>query len=173
MNHSSLEFLQNLLRLNGSKYKVTEMNDQIFVDHPVCQEMVNRFINGETAIVPYESKNETLWLCLQKDEQTLTIDYSSLKKFILPYRTDEQDIKRFFVKQTSELGRLGSEVFPNGYYMFKSPIEKEAKIWDSLKLWLTVVKRKPTIVWQESVVNAFTLRNKFRNHLEMMEWSGI
>jgi hypothetical protein len=166
----SSHFIRYLLKANGSKYKVTQINHELFVDHPVCQEMIIRFANGETSIFPFPNKGEILWLCLQKDEQKLTIDYSSLKKFILPYRTDEQDQKRFFVSHSSELGRYGSELFPNGYYMFKTPVEKEATIWDTLGLWITVANLKPVIIWQESVINAYTLRSKFRQHLEMKEY---
>ncbi|WP_144553375.1 protein DpdD [Bacillus sp. X1(2014)] len=164
------EFIRFLLKANGSKYKVTEINHELFVDHPVCQEMIDRYANGETAILPFPMKNEILWLCLQGDEQKLTIDYASLKKFIFPYRSDEQDQKRLFSRQASELGRLGSEVFPNGFYMYMTTVEKESAIWDSLKLWMTVADRKPVIIWQESVINAYTLRNKFRQQLELKEW---
>ncbi|MGF6950196.1 hypothetical protein QF028_002701 [Neobacillus sp. B4I6] len=170
MTTTSKEFLQFLLKKNGAKYKVTEINDQLFVDHPVCQEMIDRFVKGETSILPFPTRDEILWLCLQADEQKLTVEYSSLKKFISPYRTDEQDQKRFFDKKSSELGRLGSEVFPNGYYMFTTPTDKDGQIWDLLKLWITVINRKPVIIWQESVINAFTLRSKFRQHLELKEW---
>lgn len=164
------DFLGFLLKANSQKYKITEINDHVYVDHPIFQEMIIRFENGETSILPFPGKNEILWLCLQNNEQKLTIQYSSLKKYILPFRTDEQDQKSFFVKQASEMGLLGSEDFPNGYYMFKTPVEKELMVWDALGLWITVVNRKPIIIWQESVINAFTLRSKFRHHLEMKEW---
>jgi hypothetical protein len=167
----SKDFVRLLLKANGAKYKVTELNNEFYVDHPICQEMIFRFVNGVTSIFPIPSKDDVLWVCLQKDSQKLTIDYSSLKKYILPYRSDEGDQKRFFDLQTSELGKLGSEAFPNGYYMFKASIENEALVWDALGLWITVSNRKPIINWNESVISAYTLRNKFRQHLEIKEWN--
>ncbi|WP_129727942.1 protein DpdD [Ectobacillus funiculus] len=169
MNTSLLKFLQDLLKLNGPRYRVTEINNQLFVDHSGFQQMIDRFAKGETSILPFQSKNDIYWMCLQSDKQSLTIDYASLKKFILPYCVGVSDPKKFF-KDTSEFGRLGSELFVNGYYVFKSDLDKEEKVWDSLNLWLSVLKRKPSIRWEESVINAYTLRSKFRSYLEMMEW---
>ncbi|RFU70014.1 protein DpdD [Bacillus sp. V59.32b] len=171
MNTSRIEFLRFLLKMSEADYKSKEINGQFFVDQSIFQEMVNRLTEGLTAILPFQNKGETVWLCLQSDEQTLTFDYSSLKKFISPYNIDDVVLKRMFVRDTSELGRLGSDLFPNGYYMFKTSNADVNKIWELLKLWLIVLNRKPTIKWQESVINAYTLRNKFRNHLGMMEWA--
>ncbi|MEH7238858.1 protein DpdD [Bacillus sp. JJ1562] len=170
MKTSIFEFLQHLLKLSGPIYKVTEMSNEFFVNHPVFQEMINRLSKGESAVIPFKGKNETFWLFLQGDEQSLIVDYSSMKKFIIPYCVDVSNEKRFFVKEASELGKIGSELFTNGYFMFKSTQGNEAKVWDGLKLWLSVHKRKPRIKWEESIVNAYTLRSKFRNHVEMMEW---
>ncbi|MGD6893731.1 protein DpdD [Bacillus infantis] len=170
MNTSLFEFLQNLMELSGPKYKITEMDNELFINHSVFQEMIDRFRKGETAIVPFQGKEEMLWLCLQRDEQLLTVDYSSVKKFLLPYCEGVLDKKRYFVKEASELGRLGSDLFVHGYYMFRSRLSNEEKIWDSLRLWLSVLNRKPNIKWEESVINAYTLRSQFRNQLEMMEF---
>jgi hypothetical protein len=172
MMTSTIDFLKHLIGKEGEmKYQLTLLNDQPFVEHTILQEMIERLEEGLTAIFPFSRTSDILWLCLQGDEQALTIDFSSLKKFIVPYAKGDIAQRRNFVPDNSELGLMGSERFPHGYYLFVTEKEDEDKVWDMLSLWITVQKRKPTIQWNESVTNAYTLRNKFRYHIELKEWS--
>jgi Arc/MetJ-type ribon-helix-helix transcriptional regulator len=172
MMTSTIDFLKHLIGKEGEmKYHLTLLNDQPFVEHTILQQMIERLEEGLTAVFPFSRTSDVLWLCLQRDEQALTIDFSSLKKFIVPYAIGNIAQRRNFVPDNSELGRMGSERFPNGYYLFVTKKEDEQKVWGMLTMWLTIQKRKPTILWNESVTNAYTLRNKFRNHIELKEWS--
>ena len=151
------------LSVNGNEW--SGKNDELL-------EMIKRFYEDKPAVLPFRNnKKETFWFLFAHKDYLLGQHVRELDHFLLPYHcTPLNDGRKLNYDSEKRLGRIGYELFPDGYYGYVSKVEQEENIWGRLRLWRKLDDRRPNISYDELKVNAFTLRSRFYQAIVLQKW---
>jgi hypothetical protein len=139
--------------------------------HPQLSLFLNRLEENKVTIVPYKKKSAIHWLILGPSFREVSNAHREIKQFLTPFYVPTLPLQvQHFNDQKSKLGILGKQLFPGGYFSFKTSHDQEAIIWRQLTLWHKLNERRPEIAYEELEVTAFTLRNKFQNAIALQDW---
>lgn len=139
-------------------------------NQPVFHKMLNRMTAGQTAVLPFRTGDQVLWMVLQADEHLLVAHTQEIRQFIKPLCEPLPLDRGYFTTGRSDFGDVGATVLPNGYYRFRSKAFNEGLIWERLHLWIQLDRRRPEIREMETEISAFTLRNSFQRYIATQQW---
>lgn len=138
--------------------------------NPIIIKLIGRINDGKPTLLPFQKGNRVYWLLLSRNEQHLLRMISEMKQLLLPYFLQNTNESQQFFDPTSALGKYGSQLFPNGYYMLQSSRQQESTVFERLNMWIGLDERRPTIAYEELEVNVFRLRSRFRQAISLKKW---
>ncbi|WP_149847130.1 DUF2325 domain-containing protein [Paenibacillus sp. 37] len=136
----------------------------------VYHRMISRLINEQTAVLPIQTGNEITWMILQKEGKKAEDHTKEIQHFIGRYCHSTAPRKVLFAGEHTPLKKVGAQHFPEGYFVFISPLAVSDKIWDMLSLWIGLDEKRPSITSVDTEHSAFTLRNQFHEQVATEQW---
>ncbi|MGE7588528.1 protein DpdD [Peribacillus sp. NPDC101480] len=167
------KFLLLLLQVNGvNPYHLSVNGNEWSGKNDELLGMIKRFYEDNPAVLPFRNnQKETFWFLFAHKDYLLGQHVRELDHFLLPYHcTPLNDGRKLNYDSEKRLGRIGHELFPDGYYAYVSKVEQEENIWGRLRLWRRLDDRRPNISYDELKVNAFTLRSRFYQAIVLQKW---
>ncbi|WHY58650.1 protein DpdD [Peribacillus simplex] len=167
------KFLLLLLQVNGvNPYHLSVNGNEWSGKNDELLGMIKRFYEDNPAVLPFRNnQKETFWFLFAHKDYLLGQHIRELDHFLLPYHcTPLNDGRKLNFDSEKRLGRIGYELFPDGYYAYVSKVEQEENIWGRLRLWRRLDDRRPNISYDELKVNAFTLRSRFYQAIVLQKW---
>ncbi|MGB1252131.1 MAG: protein DpdD [Candidatus Promineifilaceae bacterium] len=143
----------------------------IFVADPALSTLLGQLASAEVAILPYWHGDVDYWLLTATNQRDLDQALTRVQSFIIPsYAKFATPRWEAFDESNKELGQLGSQLFPFGYYKWVSPKAHRSKIIERLILWLQLERKQPQIE-RKQVKSYRVLAQAFDLALAANNWS--
>lgn len=166
-------FLRLLLQVDmDNPYKLRVVGNQWSGANSELLMMIERLYDDKPAVLPFKNGSKGLfWFLFTHQDSLLKKHASEINEFLFPYYAiPVGDGKKQYFNSQKEMAKLGSELFPDGYFGYKSNLQNEKTIWNMLSLWRRLDERRPEISYDELEVNAFTLRSRFHQAIALQNW---
>jgi hypothetical protein len=151
-------------------YEISVENGVWTSKNPIIIKLIKRINKGKSSLLPFQKGRGIYWILLSMSEQDLLKTISEMKQLLLPYFSQSVSESKQFFEPESVLGKYGSQLYSNGYYMFHSSSQQEPIVLERLNMWIGLDERRPTIAYDELEVNVFRLRSKFRKAISLKKW---
>ncbi|MBN9653280.1 hypothetical protein J0K78_03300 [Halobacillus sp. GSS1] len=165
------QFLTGLLKVNQSNPYDIQIEDNVWTaDYLIILKLVERANQGKPTLLPFYRGKKVNWLILANNEQKLLRTIGEINHLLLPYFSKQSTDSKQYFDPESALGKYGSQLYPDGYYMLESSATQQETIFERLGMWLHLDEQRPLIAYEELEVNAFRLRSKFKQAISLKKW---
>ena len=168
------EFLLGFLLVNGENpFNIKVEEDKISTDKLVLFSMVERFVSGETSVLPFKRTADILWCVLNSKYYSLIKHAKEIERFIVPTLAEPFSTGRNIIQfdpQKQGTSFLGFQLFPEGYLVYRSPKNMEKEVWRLLNHWTQLDSQRPEIALEEIETSPYTLRRQFQQALALQNW---
>ena len=168
-------FLSTVFDIDGNNpYGLSFDGDIPKCENNVLSKMVTRFLRGETAVLPYGGKGDKLLLLvLNPDERHLQMHAAELEKFLVPVWAEPLTYGvKLFSSDKGTLGLLGSQLFPQGYVCFSSPVRLQYEVFKVLGKWVQLDLYRPGEISEETELDVYSLRRQFHEAIAVKNWDN-
>lgn len=166
-----MEFILRILSVSKENpFNIKVEGTNLYCENALLIEMIRRCVNHQTFLLPMLRPKEVLWFLLSENNENLNKHANEIRHFIVPVLAESfpQGCNKF--DRSKGLGDIAVDIFPNGYYCFRSPKGQMKEVMSMLDLWTQLDNKRPTDGVEEDVVNAFTLRSRFQQALALQQW---
>ncbi|GBF31832.1 hypothetical protein DCCM_0016 [Desulfocucumis palustris] len=165
-------FITAALQVNkGNPYGIQLRGGEIICSHQGLTAMLRRCQAGKTFVLPVRRQRDVLWLVLSGNLSEFLKHVDELKSFLVPTLAEPLLAGRSkFDPTKSGMGLLGAQLFPHGYYCFRSPLSLSDQIFKALAIWDNLDSLRPEMHVPDTTVNAYVLRRKFQQAVVLQHW---
>ncbi|SMP32037.1 hypothetical protein SAMN06265361_10883 [Laceyella tengchongensis] len=164
-----LDFISQLFDVNGDNpYEIRIVDHKPFSMDEQMMIMLDRFMEDKTVVFPFPKSGMIHWLICNKDRHRLHRDYKEIYSFIKVFCTDDICFRHF--NPEYRIGKLGKDLFTDGYFLLKSVNQEADNIWKMLGLWMQLDERRPADQLEKTERSAFALRSEFQQYLALENW---
>jgi hypothetical protein len=155
--------------------KFNDENLTVEVDKAELAPLLYRLNKHAPAVLPYVDKNQCYWVVTAQDDRNLDKTIRRLGYFVFPSYAEILDPggipkRRHFEPKKGGFNHLGQQLFPQGFYLFRSPQSQITKILEILGLWIGLDDSKPTRSKKERP-SYFELYQDFKTKLDEKNWT--
>lgn len=123
----------------------------LLIAQPTLARLAGRIEQGRPSVLPYRSGALDAWLIVGPDRWDLERNVNAASRFIVPsyaafHPGGRLPQRQAFRSDGGALQALGAELFPEGYFSWRSPVRHYDRILERLGLWLDVEERRPARV---------------------------
>jgi hypothetical protein len=165
-------FIVETLQVNRSNpYGIQLQEGEVICSHPGVTAMLWRCQAGKTFVLPVRRQKDVLWLVMSGNSRELLKHMDEIKSFLVPTLAEPLLAGRSKFDPTKPgMGALGAQIFPHGYYCFRSPLSLNDQIFKALAMWDNLDSLRPEVYALETTVNAYVLRRKFQQAVALQHW---
>jgi len=146
----AVQFLNQLQRC-AFKVQLEPAQRSAEVENPIVADLLARVDTSDLScpqgatVLLYSTPKRDYWMIVGKSQRDLSQTLSRVSKFVIPSYAEFSggfpQLQRFEPSK-NRLHQLGSQLYPNGYYKWQSPVEYRQTILERLKLWLVLCAKQ-------------------------------
>ncbi len=126
-------------------------------------------------VIPYISKGQWFWIVTAPDVRALDKTIRRVGHFVIPSYAEILDTsgiaqRQRFDPEKGGFNLLGQQLFPHGFYLFRSPQGEKDKIFEALDLWMGLEDVKPAPTKKDRP-SYFDLHHTFQDKLAAGNWA--